>query len=136
MTLQARERPESSTVVYDGDCSFCKVWVERLNRWDHEDMLNLLPLQESSAGKLTGRSAEQLGHSMHFVKTDGTMYTGAAAVREALFYTRWKYMVKMLASVPGTMLIAEAIYGRVAESRYIFGCDGVTCDKDIKGGQR
>jgi len=135
VSMRARETPETPTVVYDGDCSFCKIWVGRLARWDREDSLRLLPLQEGSAERLTGRSAEQLRHSLHFVETDGTMLTGAAAVREALLYTRWKYLVKMLASVPGTMFIAETIYRRVAESRNILGCDGVTCNKDVRGGQ-
>ena len=32
----------AKTLIYDGDCGFCRRWVERVRRWDRRDALKKL----------------------------------------------------------------------------------------------
>ena len=117
-------------VIYDGLCSFCLRWVERLRRWDRRGLLEFMPLQAPEARDLSGRSTEELVHSMHFVRADGEVFTGAAAVRQALLHTRWRTLTRTISAVPGLMFVAEWVYVRVAANRSRFGCEGESCSID------
>ena len=134
MKLQAKGLPDKQTVIYDGDCSFCKTWIARLSRWDRAKVLQFLPLQSNEALEVSGRTGEELGHAIHFVNPDGGMFTGALAVQQALLRTKWKIPAILMGSIPGSMFIAEKVYERVANSRYTLGCDGVTCKTNREEG--
>jgi len=37
------------TVIYDGECGFCRQSVELLRRWDREHVLRFVPFQDAAA---------------------------------------------------------------------------------------
>ncbi len=106
--------PKSPVLIYDGDCEFCRRWVARLKRLDGSDAIRLVPLRDPAAGELSGRDIEQLRMAAHFVRPDGEVFAGAAAVREAARYLRGGSLVLGVAAVPGVMPLAERLYGWVA----------------------
>lgn len=127
--MNHRDKP---IVIYDGHCSFCMKWVERLRRWGGHETMQFMPLQDHAAPNVSGRTAEQLNHALHFVDVDGTVTVAAEAVRQALLHTKWAFPARVAGVVPGAMWISEKVYAKVASNRYIFGCNSETCSIDRK----
>lgn len=101
------------TLIYDGDCDFCRVWV---NYWKTRT--------DSSVQYLTIRAArtkfpqlaeEQLRQRVHLV-VGGDVYTGAEAVFRSLSNhpALWLYQ-----HFPGFAFIAEFFYALMARHRNV-----------------
>lgn len=101
-------------VVYDGSCGFCRTWVLRLKRWDRHERLALLPLQDDSAPRVTGRTRAQLERAAHVVLPDGRVYAGARAFFEICRYLPGGGLIRALLRLPGGLPLAERIYEWVA----------------------
>jgi predicted DCC family thiol-disulfide oxidoreductase YuxK len=106
--------PEHPTLIFDGECGFCRRWVRRLRRLDRTGDLRYLPLQESKATDAAACPRSQLRQAVHFVGSDGAVHAGASAVREAFRYLRGGGIVRAIFGVPGVMLLAERGYVWVA----------------------
>ena len=106
--------PRRPTLIFDGDCGFCRRWVRRLRRLDRADALEYLPLQVPSAVEVSACSRERLRQAVHFVRADGAVHAGASAVREAFRYLQGGRIVRSVLGVPGMMPLAERIYAWVA----------------------
>jgi predicted DCC family thiol-disulfide oxidoreductase YuxK len=76
---------ESWTVVYDGDCGFCKWLLASLLRWDRAERLRPVALQSKDATELLGDldTAERMA-SWHLVSPDGKRLSGGAAIAPLL----------------------------------------------------
>lgn len=73
------------TVLYDGDCGFCKWSLALLLRLDREGRLRPLPLQAPAAEPLLGDlEPEQRLASFHLVAPNGERRSGGAALPELL----------------------------------------------------
>ena len=116
----------SATVVYDGECPFCRRWAERLGGWGR-DTVRVVPLQNPRAQVITGKPVSELLRAMHFVRADGAVFVGARAVREALVHVRWGWLIRAVTSVPGSMAIAGRVYAKLAARRRRVGCYGQHC---------
>lgn len=101
-------------VVYDGSCGFCRKSVLRLKRWDRDDRIDLLSLQDDRAPALTRRSPEALRRAAHVVLPDGTVYAGARGFRELCRYLPAGGLVRGLLHLPGALPLAERVYGWIA----------------------
>jgi predicted DCC family thiol-disulfide oxidoreductase YuxK len=111
---QVEPAPLFPTLVYDADCAFCCRWVGRVRRWDREQSIRYLPLQDTTAQAVTGRTREQLKQAVHLVTADGPVYAGAAAARELLTCLPGGRMPRALMDLPGVMSVAAKIYAWVA----------------------
>jgi predicted DCC family thiol-disulfide oxidoreductase YuxK len=100
--------------VFDGHCGFCRRWVRRLALLDRDGRLDLLPLQAPDATAITGQPIERLRLAAHFVRTDATVFAGAAAAREAFRYLRGGWLVRGILAIPGAMPVAERVYAWIA----------------------
>ncbi len=85
-----------------------------MKRLDPDDVIWLLPLQDARATELSGQPRERLEQAAHLVRTDGVVFAGAAAAREAFRYLRGGRAVGLLAALPGMMPVAEGVYAWVA----------------------
>lgn len=101
-------------LIYDAQCQFCRRWVARLKRWDRNDRIRLLPLQDPAAPALAGRPREVLQQAAHLVRADGAVFAGARAAREALAYLPAGWLLRGLARLPGVMALADRGYRWVA----------------------
>ena len=120
----APDAPARPLVIYDGDCGFCRCWVDRWRRRTG-DAVEYAPLQ-AFGQQVPGASREALQKAVHLVLPDGRMVSGAAAVLALLTLApdgggrlihaiHWAY-----ARMPGFALVSEAGYRVVARNRNFF----------------
>lgn len=110
---QARPR-ERPLLIYDDRCDFCRRWVARLARWDRRQRIVLVSLWDQEAPALSGRPRAALREAIHVVRSDGAVFAGAAAAREAVGLLPGGAIVRWAARVPGVMPLAERAYRWIA----------------------
>jgi len=112
-SLEATDRP---TLIFDSGCGFCRRWVRRVASWDRSQRLRYLPLRDPTAPGLSGRKSEELGMAVHLVRPDGTVFAGAAAVREAFAYLPGGLIPRAVMAMPGVMSVATRVYAWIART--------------------
>ena len=123
-------RPERDTVLYDGQCRFCRSQIALLRRLDPTGRLRFVSLHEPQVARdFPELAADALLREMHVVDRSGRARGGAEAVR---YLTRRLPLLWPLAlplHLPGSLPIWNWLYGLVARNRYrIAGrCDEGTC---------
>ena len=105
------------TLIYDGECGFCRQAVERLRRWDREHRLRYVPFQDESEVARFGIALPALAAAMHLVLPDGRVYAGADAVPELGKLLPGKRWWAWGFAVPGVRHVARRVYRRIAERR-------------------
>jgi predicted DCC family thiol-disulfide oxidoreductase YuxK len=79
--MSARTEHQPWTVLYDGDCGFCKWLLSGLLQWDRAERLRPVALQRPEADELlSDLSTEQRMASWHLVSPDGERRSGGAAL--------------------------------------------------------
>src|SRR5207244_11687576 len=89
-----RERPMSAevppaprrtpTLIYDGECGFCRESVGLVRRWDREHRLAIVQFQDQERVAAFGIPLTALAAALHFVLPDGRVFAGADAAPELL----------------------------------------------------
>ena len=102
-------------MVYDGDCSFCKLWVAR---WEEEtgSAVEFEPLQVA-ATRFPEIPRQEFEHAVKLIDSDGQVWSGAAAVYRSFAaggrpLNRWSYD-----HVPGFAVASEYVYRFIAQHR-------------------
>lgn len=123
-------RPERDTVLYDGQCRFCRSQITILRRLDLTGRLRFVSLHDPVvAAEFPELAAEDLAREMHVVDTAGRSRAGAEAVR----YLSWRlpllWPLAVPLHVPGSLPLWRYLYGVVARNRYLIAgrCDEGTC---------
>lgn len=118
--------PGPYTLLYDGECAFCRTWVERLRRRDRRHRIALVPFQEIDPTSY-GLRRSDLEAAMHLVAPDGRAWRGADAAREMLaLLPSWRW-ASLLLRVPGALPIARRVYDGIARRRHRFDCGSGVC---------
>jgi predicted DCC family thiol-disulfide oxidoreductase YuxK len=107
------------TVLWDGDCGFCRLWVER---WQLQtgDSVDFRTFQEAGADVAPGLSEAELEAAMHLVLPDGSVMRGADAVFATLAksgHLRHRLLHELQQRLPPFSAVTRAAYGRIAASR-------------------
>jgi len=115
-TLRVARTPDKPVLLYDGDCRFCAMWIERW-RQCAGDGVEFLPFQSpESALRFPELPRERLESAVHFIATDGSVSQGAAAVFQSIAggncIPLWLYR-----NAPGFGACSEFVYRRVANHR-------------------
>ncbi|WP_266203932.1 thiol-disulfide oxidoreductase DCC family protein [Pontibacter kalidii] len=118
MANSAATALQEPVLVYDGDCSFCKFWV---NRWRRKTgaRVTYVPYQEVPDG-FHGISHAQFRRSVYLITTYGQPLHGARAVAALLQlsgHSTWHWLYHR---VPLAGTVAEAGYRLVADNRDFF----------------
>jgi predicted DCC family thiol-disulfide oxidoreductase YuxK len=102
-------------MVYDGDCSFCKLWIAR---WDEETAtaVKYEPLQVA-ATRFPEIPRQEFERAVKLIDSDGQVWSGAAAVYRSFAaggrpLNRWSYD-----HVPGFAAASEYAYRFIAQHR-------------------
>lgn len=111
-------RPDRPTLVYDGECGFCRQSVELLRRWDREQRLVAIPFQDQVRVAGFGIPLPALAAAMHLVLPDGRVFAGADAAPEILRLLPGKRWLAWVFRVPGVLPVARWWYARIAERRH------------------
>jgi len=115
--------PRSPLLIFDGDCSFCRYWVD-FWRDQTGDAVEYAASQEV-ASRFPEISPESLRRSVQLVIPDGSVYGSADAVFRSLAFAprgRWRHRVTLWTyrKVPGVRLLTEGSYRFIASHRDLF----------------
>ncbi len=116
------------TLVFDGDCEFCRRQVHWIQRLDKRGVIAPVPFQVADLGR-HGVSRVAAEQAMHLVTPTGEVWAGAAAAREVLRLLPRVGLLAWIFEVPGVMWAAEQLYRWVAKRRHRFGCGSPVCQR-------
>lgn len=122
--------PARDTVLYDGQCRFCRSQIAILRRLDLVGRLEFTSLHDPRVAEaFPGLSREELMEEMVLVDTRGRPWRGAAAVRYLSRTLPALWPIALPLHVPGSLPLWAALYRLVARHRYrIAGrCPEGTC---------
>lgn len=111
--------PDRDTVLYDGQCRFCRSQIALLRRLDLGGGLRFTSLHDASvACDFPKIPTADLMDRMHIVDRSGRVFGGAEAVR---FLSRrlpllWPLAIPL--HVPGTLPLWRRLYAWIAARRY------------------
>jgi predicted DCC family thiol-disulfide oxidoreductase YuxK len=131
-----RARPGRIAVIYDGECSLCRVSAEAVRVYDNSDAIDLIDLHDADArADFPALKFEALMDELHVVDDRGNVSRGARAVNEVLRHQRglpgW---LAYLWYIPGYAWLADRQYKRIARSRYGGRRKGVVVNPSSAGG--
>jgi predicted DCC family thiol-disulfide oxidoreductase YuxK len=113
-----RDAPATPLVIFDGNCNFCRRWVERWREMTR-GAVDFAPFQEAAA-RFSEIPREDFEQALHCIEKDGTVYRGAEAVFRSLGSVRggrallWGY-----AHLPGFVPVTETAYRAIARNRMV-----------------
>jgi len=119
--LRVATPPARPLLVFDGDCHFCGLWIRRWRQLTG-DAVDYWPAQDPRVG---GQFPEipraQFAEAVQLIETDGTVFSGAAAVFRALaHHPRWQSPWRLHETSPLFARLTERAYRCVAEHRPLF----------------
>jgi predicted DCC family thiol-disulfide oxidoreductase YuxK len=123
----ATNRP---VIVYDGDCSFCRKQIAKIQRKDVRAQFEYLPKQsETLADRFPVLAQSDFNTGMRLVLPDGQVQVGADAVYHIARrlpgwrWTAWVYRVPIIHA------LARTVYRWIAANRQRLSqnCDDGTC---------
>jgi predicted DCC family thiol-disulfide oxidoreductase YuxK len=107
-------------LIFDGDCDFCRYWVER---WRERtgNAIEYIPFQDPSVvERFPDIPLERFKRAVQFVDRDGESAEGAHAVFRLLASTGMRWPLWTCQHVPGFSTAAEGVYRFVAHHRPLF----------------
>ena len=120
---RAARTNRSGYLLYDSDCGICLATAGWLAKRSRSDRLGLLGLTEVESVPRVGRlvRGRPLTTTIHFVRSDDTILTGARAVLAAVrLVPRWRYLAIALDNAVGHALL-EPVYRQIAAHRRRIG---------------
>lgn len=120
------------TLIYDGDCRFCRRLVALVSRLDWKARLTVLSFQDADLERY-GVSREAAEQAMQLVAPSGAVSSGAEAARDLGRLLPALRPLAWLFHVPGVTGLAERVYRWVARRRHRFGCGSGTCRRGAAG---
>ena len=113
MDPSASEKP---ILVYDGDCSFCRLWIDRWRSLTG-DRVRYAPFQEVAA-QFPEIPREAFVRAVQLILPDGTVLSAAHAVfRTLALVPGYAWMLWPYQHLPGAARVAEFCYAVVARHR-------------------
>lgn len=109
--------PERPTLIYDGECEFCRDTVAIVSAWDRDHRLDLVPYQDEASVVRFGLALPALAGAMHLVLPDGRVYAGADAAPVLLRLLPGKRWLAGVFAVPGVLPLARRVYAWIARRR-------------------
>jgi len=105
------------TLIYDGECGFCRRSMEMVRRWDREHRLEYVPFQDERRVARCGVPLPALAAAMHLVMPDGRVFAGADAAPEILRLLPGKRWLAPAFALPGVLPVARRVYALIARRR-------------------
>jgi predicted DCC family thiol-disulfide oxidoreductase YuxK len=128
--IQTATRPERDTVLYDGQCRFCRSQIALLRRLDAFASLRFTSFHDEQVARdFPELPQERLREEMVVVDRAGTARGGAEAVRYLSRRLPLLWPLALPLHVPGSLPVWRSLYALVARNRYrIAGrCDDGSC---------
>src|SRR5919106_2931945 len=114
--LRVSNLPPKPLLIWDGDCDFCLLWIERWREMT-VDKVDYITYQKA-ANRFPEIPKDEFAHSLVLIEPDGTAVFAAEAVYRSLAYQRSrKWMRWSYDHVPGFAAVSETGYGFIARHR-------------------
>jgi len=115
----ARPPPGRPVLLFDGECGFCRLWVER---WRAAAGSRLdLETSQSAGPRFPEISRAEFDRAVQLIEPGGDIYSGAEAIlRARAVAIRRSWLLAAYERMPGFAPAAEAIYRIVAGHRPLF----------------
>jgi predicted DCC family thiol-disulfide oxidoreductase YuxK len=112
------------TVIYDGHCNVCQRIVRALEKWDRNDLLEIIPSQDSKVpARFPWIPEHAYVESLQLVRAhDGKTWQGAASIEQLLDVLPKGQFISWIFSIPFVRPIGERAYRWFARNRYHLGC--------------
>ncbi len=114
-----------TTVVYDGECSFCRRSIDVLKRLDREGVLDFVPSQSPGVReRFPWISDEAYDRAIQVVEPDGRSSEGAAAMERLCHIVPAGQRVGWVYRIPFARQVADRVYGWISRNRNLVpgGC--------------
>ena len=106
-----------NTLLFDGDCPFCRSMVDRWRGTLERRGFELVPLQAEWVRRRLDLPEEELLREMRVLTPDGRVLGGAAALVHVWGKIWWAWPLWLLALMPGAKWLLERVYRWVADRR-------------------
>jgi len=108
----------TALLVYDGECVFCRAWIERWKRWTR-GRIACLPFQQAAV-RFAEIPPERFNEAVQLILPEGVSYSGVHAILWTFAFSRhWSVPLWAYERLPGVAWCADKVYGQVARHR---GC--------------
>ncbi len=118
-----------STLVYDGHCSFCRRWVDRIARRDRSGTFEFVARQTEGLTKRFPKLIEgDFNTGMRLITLDGTVHVGADAAYQIVRHLRYWRRIACLYHVPGIHWLTQQTGIKRTQSMlcgYVESCEDV-----------
>src|SRR5437867_302154 len=114
--LRVSNPPPKPLMIWDGDCHFCKRWIER---WREITAGNVdYATYQEAAARFPEIPVEQFKRAVAFIEPDGEAFFAAEAVYRSLRYrSSRKWLAWSYDHVPSFAAISETAYKFIAHNR-------------------
>lgn len=111
------------TVVYDGMCKVCTRLANVLRKWDRNHTLDIVSSQTPGVmARFPWIPPQAFAEALQMVATDGTTWSGAAAIERLLDVLPRGRLISWVFKIPFVRPIADKLYRWFARNRYRLGC--------------
>ncbi len=108
--------PARPLVVFDGDCSFCRFWIDRWKRTSG-DCLDYVSFQDA-APRFPEIPVEEFRRAVGLIRPSGEVLFGAAAVVAARAEVPGRELwSRVYRGVPGARTLMDVLYRFIANHR-------------------
>ena len=129
-----KDFPGRHVVIFDGECSFCKIQVSRLHKWDRRNRLCFVSLHDPFVIETyPDLEHEVLMKQMFVVTPVGKRLGGAKALRQLTRLIPRLWPIMPLMHIPFTLPFWQWTYSQIAKRRYRIsqkmgnGCESGSC---------
>ena len=124
-TATANAACGSSTLVYDGHCSFCRRWVARISRADRSGRFEFIARQTEGLTKRFPNLVEgDFNTGMRLITPDDVIHVGADAAYQIVRRLRYWQRIAWMYHVPGIHCLTRSVYALIAANRKSLGGTG------------
>lgn len=110
--------PSAGTVYFDGDCGFCRAWVDRWSPRLRARGFAFEPMQSGASRGVLGLAPGEVPGEMKLVLPDGRTLGGIHAVAALHRPFVWGWPLWLATRTPGLRQLAEAGYRFIARRRH------------------
>lgn len=125
------DRPDADiTIIFDGECAFCRKQVTRLDRWDTQGRIAYISLHDDEVyRKWPQISREALMEAMCLVDASGKFHWGPDVFRYLSRQLPGLWWLAPIMHIPFTRRLQRTVYRWIAKKRYqLSGADSCSSD--------